>query len=237
AVTIGEEKEDYHAVGLDNTAQLESGWRRFTFVFTATHTVRNSHRLTFMLGDRTGTVELASISLQRGAESMGLPGDGLETRVSPDDFKFARIVSVPVRYRDREVRDLSVSLKYGDQTCDPVTILPSDQGDARFADVPLDEKVTVVVSDGKHTAEYPRIIAADAPGAIGRIDLPESWTEVKTNPGSAARRHPLIGTWQTPAAADSERYLMTFNADGTGSIKQGSDDSVPGAPTGKGTYS
>lgn len=58
---------DWHNVGLNSRQTLEPRWRRIQLVFTATNTRRGHNRLVFACGDSNGIVELAGLSLRRGA--------------------------------------------------------------------------------------------------------------------------------------------------------------------------
>jgi hypothetical protein len=60
--------DDWHAIGLGSTQNAEPKWRRLQLVFTATRTKKGHGRLVFACGDGAGTVELAGLSLRRGAE-------------------------------------------------------------------------------------------------------------------------------------------------------------------------
>jgi hypothetical protein len=175
-------------------------------------------------------VDLADVALQPGAESTRAPGAGIETTLSAADFKFTQSVIVPVRYKGRQVQDVAVTLKYRDENTASYDIRPDDRGTAHFADVPIDEKITILVAAGSQSAEFPRIVASDAPGAVGAISLPDTWAEVKTGSSEGGRQHPLVGRWQTQTNLDPQRYITTFNADGTGTIRRASDESVSGGP-------
>lgn len=229
SIIAGEDKDDYHTAGLDNYALLEPSWHRYVYVFTATRTVRNSQRLTFLMGDSVGGVDLANIELKPGAEAMIEPGGSIEARLSGSDFKYAQAVSVPVRYKGKPVQDLTVALQFRDETIATVRMQPADAGSARFTDVPIDEKLAVVVSDGTQTASFPRIVPSDSPDSVSDIEVPSNWPPVKTGPDVIAS-HPLVGAWQSQAGAALPRFVTTFNADGTGTIRRMTEDTGPAAP-------
>ena len=65
----GLDKADYHHTGLDATADLTTDWKPYTFRFTATRPLANHNRLTFVLGDALGDIDLAGITLRAGAEN------------------------------------------------------------------------------------------------------------------------------------------------------------------------
>jgi hypothetical protein len=229
SIIAGEDKEDYHTVGLDNVARLDPTWRKFVFVFTATRTVRNSHRLTFLMGDNPGDVDLAGVELRPGAEALVDPSGGVETDLSAADFKFSPTVTVPVKYRGKPVQDLAVTLKSGDETIGSKKLGAADRGAGRFSDVPIDEKITVVVSDGRQTAEFPRIVASDAPDVVADVEVPDSWTDVQTLADAAGTPLPFVGAWESRTGPGASRYITTFNADGTGTIKRVTEDPLSGA--------
>jgi hypothetical protein len=60
------DQADWHNVGLSKRLRLGTEWRSFTFVFTAERSLKDHNRLSFLLGDAVGTVELAGLSLQSG---------------------------------------------------------------------------------------------------------------------------------------------------------------------------
>lgn len=63
--SMGLDIPDWHAVGLNYQANVTPMWRKFSVVFTATHTVKDHIRLSFLLGDAPGSVELAGLQLQQ----------------------------------------------------------------------------------------------------------------------------------------------------------------------------
>ena len=69
------DRGDYHTVGLNQRAMLGLQWRKYIFAFTATDTQQGS-RITFVLGDALGTVDLAGVALQQGVYARPL-GDNL----------------------------------------------------------------------------------------------------------------------------------------------------------------
>ncbi|HEY7425265.1 MAG TPA: carbohydrate binding domain-containing protein, partial [Gemmataceae bacterium] len=82
-VSAGLDVDDWHNVGLSSKQTVEPRWRRIQLVFTATRTRKDHNRLVFACGENEGTVELAGLSLHRGAEG-ALPKDAsLETANVP----------------------------------------------------------------------------------------------------------------------------------------------------------
>ncbi len=230
SIIAGEDKDDFHTVGLDNTASLDTEWRKFVFVFTATRTVRNSNKLTFLMGSAVGEVDLAGVTLQPGAEAVVSRSSRIDAALSPSDFRYSEAVKVLVTYMGRQVQDIAVTVRLRDENLGSYKIQATDHGSALFGDVPVDEKLTVTVSDGAQTAEFPRIVASDAPQSIDEIQIPESWTQIKTSSSAAHAPFPIIGRWQTPKSDSAQQYVTTFNADGTGTIKPLADTSSPDGP-------
>lgn len=79
-VYAGVDRGDYHHIGLDATASLTKEWQPYTFSFTANHTLTAHNRLTFVLGDALGDVDLADIELKPGAEYAFPANASLEAR-------------------------------------------------------------------------------------------------------------------------------------------------------------
>jgi hypothetical protein len=65
--------DDWHNVGLNSQQRVGPTWRRVRLVFTATGAKKDHGRIVFGCGDAEGVVELAGLSLRRGAEG-ALPG-------------------------------------------------------------------------------------------------------------------------------------------------------------------
>jgi hypothetical protein len=77
-VYTGVDRDDYHHIGLESTVPLTAEWQRFTLSFTANRTLKDHNRLTFVLGDALGTIDLAGITLQPGVENPFPAGAKLE---------------------------------------------------------------------------------------------------------------------------------------------------------------
>jgi hypothetical protein len=77
------DREDWHNVGLDSRVTVGTEWRKYTASFTATRTQKDHNRLTFVLGNATGTVDLAGISLRPGVETAFPQGASLEKGTIP----------------------------------------------------------------------------------------------------------------------------------------------------------
>ncbi|HZO87503.1 MAG TPA: carbohydrate binding domain-containing protein [Chthonomonadaceae bacterium] len=241
------DRQDWHNVGLNaERIPLTTAWQKFTLSFTAHRTLPDHNRLIFILGDALGAVDLAGLALQRDQDPDALRDAGGEPvlTLKQGDFRYAQAVNVPVRYQGRPVRKLTVALHYRDKQQAEYRIQPKDRGVARFSDVPLDEKLTFTVSDGRRTASFARIVAPDAPRLVQEISLPENWAGTPTLPGRPARAltskppgeavlhgsHPLVGIWESRASGSTSGYFFTFNADGTGSIQIGAEPMPNGAP-------
>jgi hypothetical protein len=68
-VYAGLDRDDYHHVGLDSSVALTTAWQKYTVSFTATRTLKDHNRITFVLGDALGAVDLAGIELRPGVEN------------------------------------------------------------------------------------------------------------------------------------------------------------------------
>ena len=77
-VNAGLDKEDWHSIGLSGRRNLDTEWSRFTLVFTAQRPLKQHNRLTFVVGDEAGAVDLAGLSLQQGVETVFPSGASLE---------------------------------------------------------------------------------------------------------------------------------------------------------------
>jgi hypothetical protein len=65
-VYTGLDQPDWHHTGLDATLKISPEPKTFRLVFTAVRTVPNHNRLSFILGDALGDVNLTDIRLQQG---------------------------------------------------------------------------------------------------------------------------------------------------------------------------
>lgn len=63
------DKADYHNIGLNERVPLSTKWQKFAFVFTASQTEKAHNRLSFILGDALGKVDLTGISVRPGSET------------------------------------------------------------------------------------------------------------------------------------------------------------------------
>ena len=72
---------DWHRIAPDSQLMISPDWKRLTVSFTAAHTAKGHNRVVFLLGDATGTVDLADVSLQREV-MVDLPG-GATASIEP----------------------------------------------------------------------------------------------------------------------------------------------------------
>jgi hypothetical protein len=78
SVTTGLDRADWHNIGLNTGLQLTKEWQKFAFSFTAGRVEKDHSRLTFVLGDALGAVDMAGITLQPGVETPFPEGVSLE---------------------------------------------------------------------------------------------------------------------------------------------------------------
>jgi hypothetical protein len=74
---------DWHHLGLDAVVGLTPEWRETVLAFTANRPEKDHGRLTFVLGDALGDVDLAGIALRPGRETRFPAGLSLETGAVP----------------------------------------------------------------------------------------------------------------------------------------------------------
>jgi hypothetical protein len=67
-VNAGLDQADWHHIGLDADAELTPEWKNFAFTFTAAQIVPQHSRIAFILGDKTGTVDISDFSLSPGVD-------------------------------------------------------------------------------------------------------------------------------------------------------------------------
>ena len=63
------DKPDWHLVGLNASVALTPQWQKYVVPFTARHSLAGHTRISFLLGDALGTLDLAGMSLRRVAGS------------------------------------------------------------------------------------------------------------------------------------------------------------------------
>lgn len=82
------DKADWHPIGLGANLKLGTTWQKYTVPFTANRTEPNHTRVSFVLGETTGTIDLSGISLrpsQGAAKSTALSPNTAVT-ISARDF-------------------------------------------------------------------------------------------------------------------------------------------------------
>jgi hypothetical protein len=82
-VYAGVDSQDYHHVGLDDSVALTTEWRQYSVSFTANRTLKDHNRITFVLGDALGAIDLAGISLRPGVENAFPAGASVEAGTIP----------------------------------------------------------------------------------------------------------------------------------------------------------
>ena len=86
----------WNNVGLVKNANLTAVWKQYSFFFKASDTVPSHNRLNFSTHNRTGVIELASVSL-REAAVVGLPED---QSFKADNIALVGANAAPTAYRD-----------------------------------------------------------------------------------------------------------------------------------------
>jgi hypothetical protein len=146
-------------------------------------------------------------------------GDAPKT-LTANDFTYAQTVQVPVTHNGKPVQGVLVTLRYEGEEKKPVYkpywLQPSDNGVARFSDVPLDKELTVAVTDGvqppssmSSNAIFDRTTSAFVLNRA--VDVPKDWTGVKTVEVAAAPAAPT-GAPAVPASAPPSGSSMLSNA-------------------------
>lgn len=75
-LNAGLDQADWRHIGLDVDADLGTGWKTFTYSFTATQVVPNHSRLAFILGDKTGIVDISDLSIRPGVDAAAATPQG-----------------------------------------------------------------------------------------------------------------------------------------------------------------
>jgi hypothetical protein len=74
------DQADWHHVGLDTNATVSRDWKIYRYTFTAQNVVAGHARLSFGLGNQTGSVEFRNVSLQPGVPPPVSDGRSLHAR-------------------------------------------------------------------------------------------------------------------------------------------------------------
>ena len=82
------DKEDWHKVGVTASVNLTPEWRKYLFPFTANRSLPHHSRVSFVLGEAVGPVEIAGITLRRktGANTAVPTNASTAITISPGDF-------------------------------------------------------------------------------------------------------------------------------------------------------
>jgi hypothetical protein len=67
------DQDDYHHTGLDQRVVLGPKWRKFLMPFVATRVVPNHTRVSFLLGEALGSLELAGVALRHTPPGVTTP--------------------------------------------------------------------------------------------------------------------------------------------------------------------
>ena len=180
--------KDWHNAGLFQNAALTPNWKRYVFAFLPLHSQANHNRLTFSLAESLGTVDLAGIAVRAGVDMEAIRGGhAAVTGLSAGDFQFAQSIRVPLTYRNQPVTDVSVTLRDQDNAVlGKYYLQTTDNGVARFSNVPFNNSLKFSVSAGSQSAEFTRIVEPDKPDTVDSIELPTAWHDVKAAPLPAA---------------------------------------------------
>jgi len=83
SVSVMRDQADYRTVGLAETVPLTPEWQTYQYTFKAKEVVPGHSRLTFSLGEHSGALTLADVSLRAGAAGPALAPGTLENKVVP----------------------------------------------------------------------------------------------------------------------------------------------------------
>jgi hypothetical protein len=132
-VTVGQDREDWHNMGLDRSVPVTTEWQTIQIPFLARATVDGQARIAFHVGQAVGTIEIADLALHIGSDAAGLlptqslaSGLPIPTLFSPAQHAdwIAFIASVDRRFADRMRdylrKDLGVTA--------PITVSQIDYG-------------------------------------------------------------------------------------------------------------
>lgn len=170
----------FGSIGLNSPVSLNGNWTQFTFPFTATQTVPGHARLLFSMAHVQGSVDLAGITLRRIGETGAAERQPAVVSLAPADFRYAQSVQVPVRYRGKGVYGVIVSVSAEGRQQTQYLETPASRGVARFTDLPVNEPLTVAVSQGSRSLKCERRLSAGRSGSLETVVLPDTWIDVKT---------------------------------------------------------
>lgn len=168
-------------VGMYQTAELSAQWKQYSLAFLPLRSKANHTRFAFAIADATGTVDIAAVSLRAGVNFEGFAAaQAPEMALAQNDFQFSQAAAVSVTSHGLGAAEGRVTLRSQDAVVGTYELQPSDNGAARFTDVPLNLPLKFTVSAGGKTAEFTRIVAEDKPNTTAEIALPGAWRDVKT---------------------------------------------------------
>lgn len=232
------------SLGLLTQVRLNENWKQYQLAFVAEDTTRDTSQLAFDLGDAQGTVDIADVALRLGRAADVSPSKDLvydrAVRLLNSDFTIAEEVIVPLVVRGRAAKDVTITLDIGGVSYGFYRLTARDMGKARFTNIPTQREMNFLVTNGEKKAKYTRILPLTDSNTLTAISLPNDWVKAPVTT-VAGRYSPLVGNWesfseqQTLTGSYFQRYVFTFNADGTGSIEtrtiSRATDSPVGAPT------
>lgn len=208
-LSANQDSKPWGGLGLARSLPITTKWRRYSFVFMASNTLPGHGRLSFILGDSLGTVDLAGVSLRAGMETAALKMVARDLQagvgLSPASFQWAQSVRVPVKYKGKGVSGVLVTLRDEQKEYGRRALQPEDGGVAQFSDVPINKMLTVVVSDVNadgQTKSFPRMVPQDAADVVQEVALPASWNNMNTvtETSASAASRPSVSDAASSAA-------------------------------------
>ena len=180
-VSAGLDVPPWTLVGMYQTVELSAQWKRYSLAFLPLHPQPNHTRFAFAIADAVGTIDLARVAMRPGVDYSGFAlAQAAQIALSQNDFQFSQSAQVPVTAHGLGVAEGRVTLRNQDVVVGTYDLQASDNGAARFADVPINTPLQFTVSASGKTAEFTRIIAEDKPNTTQEITLPGAWDSVKT---------------------------------------------------------
>ena len=202
-------------VGMYQTVGLSSEWKRYSVAFLPFHSKPGHTRFAFAVADAAGTVDLAGVALRAGVDYSGFAAaQAAQIALSQNDFQFSQSVQVPIIAHGLGVAEGRVTLRNQDAVVGTYDLQASDNGSARFADVPINTPLKFTVNAGGKTAEFTRIIAEDKPNTTQEITLSGAMGNVKTVAAAVAAAPPLAAN----EAPDGRGNSLLWAALGAGAL-------------------
>ncbi len=262
-----------HPVGLiANRLVLKREWQRIRIDFIASDTVEGQNRLSFLLGDAPGAVDLAGISLCRAVtgpwrgqnvlSNSDFAEEGSSWRLECSNRKAAATVTwLPAleqgpagvsgkvaRFNLTALGDRSWQIQFFQPGIDlndsqPYTLwfwARADRERLLAINATVDEpdwhvvglvhqvtlgpewrKYGITFLPEKTVRSHTRLVFILG-DALGTVDLAGLALRHQPNAIMAAGSHPLVGTWESHGKQRARRMTLVLNADGTGSLQEGS---------------